>query len=161
MRNTLAFLIILFSLFSCTEKHNGAVILSEKIKTELDEFIVLIKDHKLKDESYVCLYFDKRNGKVGLGITLDPVYNCSYFVGTFYHKQEPVFIYFEKEDSLTTEDVKPAIEIIDSEKLKENCLKFGENTSDYAGFDPPVWAYEIDEGEIKLVHESKLRRQPK
>lgn len=161
MRSCLVLLISLLVLLSCMEGNNEEVILNKKIKAELDEFIMLIKDNELKDESYVCLYFDKHNGKVGLGITLDPVYNCSYFIGTFYHKQEPVFIYFEKEDSLTTEDVKPAIQIIDSEKLKENCLKFGKNTSDYAGFDPPVWAYEIDGNEIKLVHESKLRRQPK
>ncbi|MGS2761210.1 hypothetical protein [Sinomicrobium sp. M5D2P9] len=161
MRNILIFWTSLSMLFSCAEKNKEAVILNEKIKAELDEFIALTKDHELMDESYICLYFDKPKTKLRFSITLTPPDDCSYFKGVFFHKQEPVFIYYEKQDSLTAKDVKPVIQILDSAKIKEDCLRLGENTPFYGNFHPPVWAYEIDGDEIKLVHESKLRRDKK
>ncbi|MBC9797658.1 hypothetical protein [Sinomicrobium weinanense] len=158
MKNTLIILISLFTFLSCTKRNEEAVILNKKIKAELDEFIALTKDHELIDESYICLYFEKPKTKLRFGITLTPPDVCSNFKGVFFYNQEPVFIYYEKQDSLTAEDVKPVMQITDSVKLKENCLEYGLNTPYYGNFHPPVWAYEIDEGEIKLIHESKLRR---
>ncbi|MGS2741743.1 hypothetical protein [Sinomicrobium sp. M5D2P17] len=162
MKNSLILLISLLTFLSCAEKNNQEIVLSKKVKAELDEFILLINRHELKEFSAIGLFFSKYKGEKRLSISLNNLNDCSYFEGVFYYKKEPIFIYFEKEDSLTEKDVKPAIQIKNREKLKENCLEFTRHSPlSESDFDPPIWAYEIDGDEIKLVHESKLRRQPK
>ncbi|WP_461533672.1 hypothetical protein [Sinomicrobium sp.] len=163
MKSFIYLSILLAILSSCTDKKQETAVLNEMVSSELDNFISLLEKNDLKDDSFLCFSFYKNADKVNFDITLNPIFECSNFEGVFYYGQEPVFISFEGENNVSLEDIKPAIKIVDSEKLnttlREICLKINSVSPEYSGYDPPVWTYEINENNITLVHESGLKRE--